>query len=328
MVISVFNEEAVIRQKIENALSLNYPGHLLEVIVSSDGSNDNTHVIVSSFKDPRVVLKKFDRIGKTGCLNRVVPEAAGEIVLFTDANSIFPPDLLANLCGNFRDPSVGMVTGWTQYFKAGGSKEITGIYAKLEKMTKYWESRVSSCVGADGAVFAIRKSLYRSLESHDINDLVIPLRVIEQSKRAVLDPRLFCREEASVSAKEAFRRQVRITTRTLWAIRCNPQFLNFVRYGSFSFFLLSHKVLRLAVPFFFVAAFAMSLSLLGRWWLYNTVFAAYMVFLGIGLFGFFGGATGRITSVCKFFLITFGAQFMGWIRMAAGVRDTTWTPRR
>jgi cellulose synthase/poly-beta-1,6-N-acetylglucosamine synthase-like glycosyltransferase len=104
------------------------------------------------------------RLGKTECLNRVVPEARGDIILFTDANSMFPKDLLTNLTKNFHDPDVGLVTGWTKYVKADGGEEVTGIYAKLEKITKHWESMVSSCVGADGAVFAIRKELYKPVE--------------------------------------------------------------------------------------------------------------------------------------------------------------------
>ena len=97
IVISVYNEERVIREKVKNALALEYPAELLEVIVSSDGSTDRTHDIVNEFKDPRVVLKCFGRLGKTECLNRVVPQAKGDIVLFTDANAIFPTDLLLHL---------------------------------------------------------------------------------------------------------------------------------------------------------------------------------------------------------------------------------------
>ena len=236
LIISVYNEESVIRAKIENALELDYPQELLEIIVSSDGSTDGTHDIVAQFKDPRVVLKSFERLGKTECLNRVVPVARGDIILFTDANSMFPKNLLNNLSRNFIDPDVGLVTGWTRYVKVGGGEEVTGIYSKLEKITKHWESMVSSCVGADGAVFAIRKELYKPLAADDINDFIIPLNVVRQEKRVVLDPEVFCHEEATDSDQKAFRRQVRITTRTLWAIRRNLTFLNFKTHGFFAFF--------------------------------------------------------------------------------------------
>ena len=112
IIISVYNEEKVIKDKIENALALNYAPEKLEIIVSSDGSTDGTHGIVEGFDDPRIVLKRFERIGKTACLNRVLPEAKGDIVLFTDANAMFPSDLLSNLVANFADQDVGLVTGW------------------------------------------------------------------------------------------------------------------------------------------------------------------------------------------------------------------------
>ena len=327
IIISVYNEEAVIHDKIENTLSLDYPESLMEVIVSSDGSTDKTHEIVSSFNDSRVILKKNERIGKTECLNKAVPQARGELILFTDANSMFPPDLLKNLSENFGDPDVGLVTGWTKYLKTGGGKEVTGLYAKMEKMTKYWESRLSSCVGADGAVFATRNFLFCPLRADDINDFIIPINVLKQKKRVVLDPRVFCWEEATDSGGAVYRRQVRITTRTLWAIRRNLCFLNFIQYGSFSFFLLSHKVLRLSVPFFFICTFLISLSYLGFWWLYNAVFTAYMIFFVAGILSLFGIVKARVASVCLFFLITFGAQLTGWFRMIAGIKDTIWTPR-
>lgn len=328
MIISAYNEEKVIRDKVENALALDYPEEMLEVIVSSDGSTDDTNAIVSRFEDPRLVLQKFERLGKTACLNRVVPKAKGEVILFTDANSMFPSDILHNITANFADPGVGLVTGWTKYVKAGGNDDVTGLYGRLEKNSKYRESLVSSCVGADGAVFAIRKSLYRPLDAGDINDFIIPLRVIEQNKRVVLDPEVFCREEPVDGDENAYRRQVRITTRTLWAIRRNLGFLNFKKYGFFSFFLLSHKILRLAVPFFLIAAFAANVALLGQAWFYNVVFGGFLVFFGAAGLSFLGILSSGIASVCKYFLITFSAQFMGWLRMATGITDSTWTPKR
>ncbi|MCJ8503001.1 glycosyltransferase family 2 protein [Desulfatitalea alkaliphila] len=328
IIISVYNEEKVIQAKIENALALDYPPELLEVVVSSDGSTDSTNDIVGRFADSRVVLKRFDRLGKTACLNRVVPQVGGDVVLFTDANSMFPKDLLTHLVANFSDPNVGLVTGWTRYIAPGGGEEVTGLYAKLERYTKYWECLIDSCVGADGAVFAIRKALYQPLGADDINDFVIPLNVIKQKKRVVLDPAVFCREEAVDSDQKAYRRQVRITTRTLWAIRRHLFMLNLARHGYFAFFLWSHKVLRLAAPLFFVLALLMNIALVGHSWFFNMTFAGFMLFLFSGLISLAGLTKNKVASICKFFLITFTAQIAGWVRMAAGIRDTTWTPQR
>jgi cellulose synthase/poly-beta-1,6-N-acetylglucosamine synthase-like glycosyltransferase len=328
IVISVYNEAQVIRAKLQNALDLIYPPGLLEVIVSSDGSTDRTADIAREIHDPRVVLKCFERMGKTECLNRVVPQAKGDIVLFTDANAIFPPELLLHVAANLADPEVGLVTGWTRYIKPGGGEELTGLYAKLERETKCWESRVSSCVGADGAVFAIRKALYQPLAVDDINDFIIPLNVVEQGRRVVLDPAVFCHEEAADSDQKAFRRQVRITTRTLWALRRKREYLNFRRQGIFAFFLLSHKVLRLLAPIFFLLALLLNIVLLHSTWFFSLSMAGFGLFFTIGLLHAAGLAENRIAAVCKFLILTFSAQLLGWVRMAAGIKDKTWTPQR
>ena len=329
VIISVFNEEGVIREKIENSLRLHYPEELLEIIVVSDGSTDRTNEIASSFSDPRVRLEAFSgRNGKTACLNKVVPNAKGDIVVFTDANSMFPPDALLKFSRNFNSEQVGLVTGWTKYRKPGGDEESVGLYGRLEMITKKAESLMSSCVGADGAIFAIRKVLYQPLEDYDINDFVIPLNVIGQGKRVVLDAELYCVEEPGDNESKEFRRQVRITNRTLGAIWRNIHFLNPAAYGSFSFFLLSHKVIRFLVPFTFLGTF-MTALLLASVSIFFTVFAiAQTLFICIGIAGIFKISNGRLTQLCSFFLMTIAAQLVGWIRWVTGKSDVMWKPVR
>jgi cellulose synthase/poly-beta-1,6-N-acetylglucosamine synthase-like glycosyltransferase len=329
IIISAYNEEAVIAQKVENALSLDYPKDRLDIIVSSDGSTDRTNSIVSAVKDSRVVLFAFEeRVGKTACLNRVVPGASGDIVLFTDANSMFPKDLLKNFVKNFADPTIGLVTGWTKYQKPGGQEETTGVYAKFEKWSKVKESLISSCVGADGAVFAMRKELYKPLKDYDINDFIIPLDVIRQGRRVVLDPNVFCFETASEGAGKEFNRQVRITTRTLGAIRRNLEFLNPLEYGSFAFLLFSHKVMRFLVPFFIIGAFFTNLMILDQSPVFIVFFLIQTVILIWGILSLSLSLDGRISGILKFFLTTLCAQAAGWLRMLMGVKDTTWKPQR
>jgi len=328
-IISVYNEEKVIEEKLKNTLSLAYLEPLLEIIVISDGSDDRTNEIVRGFKDPRLTLKAFpERSGKTACLNRVVPDARGEIVLFTDANSTLPSDTLLKLVGNFYDKDVGLVTGWSKYCNQGGGEEATGIYSHLEMKTKHWESLISSCVGADGAIFAMRKELYKPLDEQDINDFVIPLQVISQGKRVVLDPEVHCLEEAPKGEGNEFRRQARITNRTLNALLRYPGFLNPLCYGVFSFFLFSHKLLRFLVPFFTTGAFLSNLLLLRVSPIYSIFLLIQVLFLILGFAGLTGKSAGRLTNICKFSLITLAAQFIGWIRVFQGRSDMMWTPQR
>lgn len=329
LVVSVYNEEKIIAKKLENALDLDYPTRQLEILVVSDGSTDDTERIVRGFNNERLVLKAFkERSGKTACLNRAVPEAQGEIILFTDANSMFPKDVLGKLVRNFADPEVGLVTGWTRYGEVDQAEDTTGIYSRFEKWTKVQESSVSSCVGADGAVFAIRKDLYRILREDDINDFVIPLNVIRQGKRAVMEPEVYCFEESADEAGQEYQRQVRITSRTLNAIRRNLEFLNPFRYGWFTYFLVSHKIMRFLVPFFLIASFGVNIMLLGTSRLYSFTFGCQLVLMAMGICGILNIITGRVGEIAKFFLVTMLAQLSAWFRTFAGVSDTIWTPQR
>lgn len=330
VVISAYNEEGVIGEKVLNTLGLDYPENKLKVVVASDGSTDATAQLVSSMRDRRVKLVHFpQRIGKTACLNRIVPRAKGEIVVFTDANSILPRGVIRRIVRNFADPGVGLVTGWTRYRGPTGDEAPAGSYSRFEKALKLMESASGSCVGADGAIFAIRKSLFRPLRDDDINDFVIPLDIVRQKQRAVLDPEVFCIEDAAEAAGDEYRRQVRITTRTLHAIRRNRDMLNPLRYGLFSFFLVSHKVLRFLCPYFFVGAYAVNLALVGRTGLLPK---AVLAFQNLFLAGALSGGAGRtehpVVRLCRMLFITLAAQGVAWVRMLAGYSDTTWLPAR
>ena len=328
VVISAYNEEKVISDKLRNTLMLAYPTEKLDVLVSSDGSSDRTNEVVAAVQDARVALLAHPRSGKSACLNRSVSSAEGEIVLFTDANAMFPEDLLTKIVRNFSDPGIGLVTGSTLYRSGNGVRASTDVYSKLEKWTKCSESLISSCVGADGAVFAIRKELYRPLKNDDINDFIIPLNVVRQGKRVVMDPDVFCLEDATKKSTNAFRRQVRITTRTLWAMRRNIEFFNPVKYKSFAFLLFSHKLIRFSVPFFFIGAFVANLFLLDGSFFYYLSMVGFVALFVMGTLNITGHLKGKIPSICKYFLITVTAQFLGWIRMLAGIKDTLWTPQR
>ncbi len=329
IIISAYNEEKDIKEKVRNSLLLDYPEDKLEIVVSSDGSSDRTNEIVAGIKDNRLILRSFsDRLGKTACLNKVIPNIKGEIAVFTDANSMFAPDMLQHLVKNFYDPAIGAVSGWTKYCNPDSGEETTGLYAKLEKKTKLDESKVSSCVGADGAIFAIRKELYIPLGANDINDFIIPLNVIKQCKRVVLDENIYCIEETTKGIKNIYNRQVRITTRTAWAIRRNIDLLNIFKYGSFSYFLFSHKVLRLLTPLFLLTAFILNIFILNESPIFIATLIGQLLFWLAGLIGLSGIGKGSLISICKYFLITFAAQFVGCIRMAVGIEDIMWTPKR
>jgi len=327
IIISVYNEEEIIEQKVQNAFLLDYPEGHFEVVVVSDGSTDHTLEILSRIHDPRLVVRAYaERSGKTACLNRAIPETDGEILLFTDANSMFPSDLLRRISMNFCDENVGLVTGWTRYQSAEGSAKTTGIYSLLEKRLKQMESQLSSCAGADGAVFAMRKSLYRPLKADDINDFVLPLRVVEQGFRAVMDPAMYIIEQSGKDSASEFHRQVRITNRTIRALLSNAHMFNPLRFGSFSFFLISHKLLRFLVPFFIIGAMASATALALEF--SCSVFLLALTGVAVLILGAVIHKNNRFISLIRMLLIMLAAQLVGWWHVLIGRKFLTWTPQR
>lgn len=331
LLVSAYNEETVIGEKIHNALSLDYPRELLEVVVVSDGSSDRTTSVVSSFADRGVVLRHYEgRIGKTACLNRAIPVATGEIIVFSDANSTYERGVLKALVHPFQDSRIGFVTGWTQY---GSSRDKTalsslGLYSRLELITKELESRIGSCIGADGAIFAIRKALYRPLQDYDINDFVIPLTINAQGYRGVLEKKAICYENDAGGTKGEFFRQVRITNRTLRAINNHRQLLNPLKFGFLAFAIFSHKLCKFIVPYFLMVLLATNFFL-AQEKNYLIVLMSQLLFYGCASMNNFlpkSGFLTRFSEAAKAFVMVNAAILLAWVKFFQGETYTTWSP--
>lgn len=334
LIISAYNEEKHIAEKIENSLALRYPKEQLEIIVSSDCSTDKTNEIVMGYADRGIILfNAKKRSGKSANLNHAVALARGEIIVFSDANSIYPQNTLHNMARNFSDNSIGLVTGTTSYIASSGNStaDAIGSYTRLERFTKILESKIGSCVGADGAIFAVRKALFLRLNEDDINDFVVPLNVVKQGYRVIMDDEVFCREMAITNHRTEFQRQVRITCRTLRSIFSNVECLIPFIYPIFSFELLSHKLLRFMVPFFLMSLFGTNIFLL-------QAHGAFTLTLFLQVLGYLLAAlhlSGR-TLVIQLPLISLVADFLwinfaflgGWIRFFSGERYIAWEHER
>lgn len=333
LVISAYNEAEVIQEKLENALALDYPPELLEILVISDASDDGTDDIVRRYADRRVRLgRQEERLGKSAGLSRFCPEARGEILVFTDANSMFRPDALTKLVRHFDDPKVGYTVGRQLYRHSNGSASAKSenAYWNYELVLKAWESRLSSVVGADGAIYALRKELFEPLAPEDINDFVLPLKVVAKGYRGVFDPEAVCYEDAAPDFRGEFRRKYRIVNRSVRAVCKVPQSLNPIPVGWFAFQLLAHKVLRWFAPFFLVTMLAASVGLAASG---STIFG---MMLGLQLAGY-GCALMyhlpalrrvRIVYLAHYFLLINIAAAMGILLLVRGRTIGTWKPQR
>ena len=337
LLISAYNEEATIERKIRNSLALDYPKDCLEIVVVSDGSTDKTCEVVSKYASRGITIRNYEgRIGKTACLNRAVLLAEGEIIVFSDANALYPPNTVHELIRHFDDPKVGFVTGSTRYVTSiendrESVAESMSLYAKVQHLIKDLESSVGSCIGADGAIFAIRKKYYEELDHVDINDLVLPLKILKRGAVGKLASGAVCIEEAFGSPQAQFRRQVRIANRTIRALMKNIDLVNPVKFGLIAFQLLSGKVLKMLCPIAMAVLLISNLWLLSQHWFYVLTFVGQLTVYSTAWLsnkGIRPWGLSRVLSVAHTFMLVNLAISLGWLQYLKGETYTTWAPVR
>jgi cellulose synthase/poly-beta-1,6-N-acetylglucosamine synthase-like glycosyltransferase len=332
IVIPAYNEEASLEVKITNVLASDYPRALLDVLVVSDGSTDRTNEIARGFESMGVrLIVQETRSGKSAGLNRALGVARGGIVVFTDANAVYQPGTISTLVSYFQDERVGLVSGYTAYTatETGEVTDATNAYTSLERVIKRAESRWGCCVGADGAIFAMRRSLYRPLRADDINDFVLPLSVIEQGYRCLLAEDAWCSEHPGKSLESEFRRQSRITNRSLRAIGRHARLLNPFRFPAFSFFLFSHKVVRFLAPVLLLASGVALAGLALRGKVLYSLLAAVLAGAAALAVADATGSVGwlhrsRPVRLLSAFATINVAMLHGWWKVLTGMTDTTW----
>lgn len=326
VVLSVYNEEEVIGHKLENFLNLSYPPELLELVVVSDGCSDRTEEIVEACSSDRIkLLRQLYRMGKTAALNRGVAEARGEIIIFTDANSMLDSNAVTMLAKHFSDPEIGLVSGRSIYLDPNtGREEVGGVYRRYEDFVISKESAVHSVVGADGAIYALRKSLYEPLAPEFINDFIHPVQTVLKGCRAVSEPGAVCREKVEDRENE-LRRQTRIMAQS-WLIYFS-QIESLIRGGRwlYAWQLTSHKLLRwLALPLMAVTYLTSGFLLLDSE-VYFAAFAAQSMFMLVAFLGSQG--EGRVAKVAYLFMLMHYAAVAGLYRYLSGSNYVTWNPR-
>jgi len=335
LIISAYNEAGVIGGKLHNALSLDYPAQQFEILVVSDASTDGTDSIVELFADRGVkLLRMRERQGKTAGLNTALQQARGEIIVFSDANILYRKDAIRQLVRNFAHASIGCVTGNSCYSddhqSAAHVQENT--YWQYEQTIRWLESQLSSTVGGDGAIFAIRKNLYISLAPDAINDLVIPLQIVARGYRAVFEPAAVGFEAPAGNFAGEFRRKRRIVNRSWRGLRSVPQVLDPRAVGIFAWQVWSHKVFRwLMLPIVITAAVgcfvAFSEGLIYRIGAIGFVVSIVMAAIG-GLTGNGLGRLSRSAQALFYFYMVNIAAFLGIVKALFGSVEVLWTPER
>lgn len=332
VLIAAYNEAASIERTVVNKLTQNYPHEKLNVIVVSDESDDGTDDIVRGIDDPRVELVRQEpRQGKTSGLNIIAPQATGEVIVFSDANSYYAPDTIAELVKPLADPAVGYVTGRMLYRAPDGSATGEGCstYMRYENQLRAWETAIGSIVGVDGGVDAMRREIWEPMRPDQLPDFVEPLTVREKGYRVIYQPTAKLYEDALADTDDEFRMRLRVSLRAWWAIKDKAALLNPARFGLFAWQLWSHKVLRYLAPFFQLGALVANLVLSASGGLWGYLLAAQAVFYTTALVAHSrrGSDLPGVVTAAYYLCVLNLASGLAFVQFLQGKKKVTWNPR-
>ncbi len=333
IIVAAHDEESCIEEKLRNLLALDYPRDKVEILIGSDGSSDRTEEIVRRFACHGVGLVSFPKQhGKSSMQNSLVAYAGGEILAFTDADCLLPREALSHLIEHFADPRVGLVTAWPRFRNASQSSLTANesIYLRYETWLRQRESDLGLLAVASGSLFAMRRSLWQSLDPRFGDDFVLPLCVLRAGFINRLDRRVVVTTNLSQISPPAMRRmKTRIIAKDFRALLAHRDLLNPFRRGSVAFALWSHKLLRWLVPYFLIAIFAANALALSRPTL-RAIFALQIAFYCaafIGLFGRNHSLRAPWSIPVSFCLVNFAA-LIGTLKGLAGRSSSAWKPDR
>ncbi len=330
VLISAYNEARHIDATVRNKLAADYAGEL-EVLVASDGSTDGTDEIVRAIAadDPRVRLYRQEpRAGKTAALNHLMTLATGEIVVFSDANSLYRSDTITRLVSNFADAEVGYVTGKMVYVNPDGAMVGDGCtaYMRYENALRAVETDLGSVVGVDGGVDALRRTLYVPMTADQLPDFVLPLNVVLQGYRVVYEPAALLTEDALTDGSAEFRMRVRVALRALWALKDRRALLYGAAGGLFAWQLWSHKLLRYLSFLPFAVAWLAGAVLAPAGGSDLLLFGLYCLVLALAALGAAGVRAAPARYAYYFALLNL-ASAVALRRYLRGEKQVLWQPR-
>jgi len=316
ILIAAYNEAACIGKTIANKLALDYPRESIEIIVISDGSDDGTDDIVRRYAARGVeLIRQEPRAGKTSALNLAVPRARGEIIVFSDANSLYESDAILKLI--YMNPD-GSVTG-----------DGCSAYMKYENRLRTLETAVGSVVGVDGGIDAVRKALYRPMRADQLPDFVLPLDVVDQGYRVVYEPWAVLREAALSEASDEYRMRVRVSLRAFWALKDMRHLLSFRRNPLYAWQLWSHKVLRYLSFVFLACAYIGNALLVPEAFFYAVLFAMQTLGYAACLAAPCLPKAGfRFVHMLHYFVLINVAALHAFLKFVLGQKQVVWTPRK
>lgn len=327
-IITAYNEEKRIRDKIQNTLKQDYPREKFEVIIASDSSTDKTEEIVKSYESHGVVLVRApERRGKENAQKFAVTQASGEILVFSDVATILETDGVTNIVRCFHDQSVGCVSSEDKFIYPDGKVSGEGAYVKYEMFLRKLESEVNSLVGLSGSFFAARKEVCNNWAVDLQSDFNTLLNSVRMGLRGISDPESVGYYKSIANEKKEFDRKVRTVLRGLSAFMRSWYLLNPFKYGLFSWQLFSHKLCRWLVPFAMITAFISNALTISQSGLYVMFFLLQLLFYGIAFVGILTASYNvSIVKFPMFFVLVNLSIMNAWYKYLKGERMVKWQP--
>lgn len=335
IVISAYNEAKSIGAKLDNILSMDYDRDCLEVVIASDGSTDGTDAIVESYKEHGVKLISLPRVGKAAALNAAVEASSGDILVFSDANSMYKDDAIQKLVNPFGDPNVGGVAGNQIYrteVTGGSTTDGERAYWNFDRTLKQFQGKSGNTLAATGAIYAIRRRLFRPIPDGVSDDFVTSTGVIVQGYRLIFAPDAIAYEPVAATSQVEFGRKVRVIIRSWKAFIFMRELLNPFQYGFYAIQLFSHKILRYLVVFPLLALFLVSPFLWKAGFIYQMATIGQVAFYSCALLGLRLNGTHfarkKIFTIPFYFCMVNAASLVAIIKVLRGQQIKHWEPQR
>ena len=330
-VITAYNEEARIKDKIENTLKQQYPRGRLEIVVASDCSSDTTDEIVRSYASSSVRLVRApERRGKEAAQKLAVSQTSGEVLVFSDVATTLPPQGIANIVKSFNDPSVGCVSSVDRFVDAQGNLSGEGAYVKYEMLLRRLETKVNTLVGLSGSFFAARRTVCSPWADDLQSDFNTLLNSMKAGLRGVSDSDSVGYYRNLTDEKKEYQRKVRTVLRGIAVLMRSLPMLNPFQYGLFSWQLFSHKLCRWLVPFAMIVALASNIALATQSTWYGALLVGQTSFyvLAAAYASCQWMPKSNLFRLPSFFVLVNLSILDAWIRYVRGDRVFRWEPSK
>jgi glycosyltransferase involved in cell wall biosynthesis len=330
-IITAYNEEKRIREKLLNTLQQDYPRESFDVVVASDCSTDGTDDLVRSFSSSGVRLLRLNtKGGKEAAQKQAVESTTGEILVFSDTATVLEPTAITKIVRNFSDPTVGCVSSVDRFIDTDGTASGEGAYVRYEMFLRNLETRVNTLVGLSGSFFAARRSVCRGWAPDLQSDFNTLLNSVRSNLRGVADPECVGFYKNLSDQKKEYDRKVRTIVRGISVFMRSLSLLNPFRYHLFAWQLFSHKLCRWLVPFAMIAALATNVVLAPASLFFQGTLAGQVAFYAVALACL---TTQRLPSfgmlrLPSFFVMVNLSILDAWIRYFRGERIVSWSPSK